>query len=162
MVVSEQRSVMVALIEDILVAGPYRGRRALIALAARLGAGAVFIAFGAAKFTGHTTEVASFKSYGLPYPDEFVYSIGALELAGGALLIAGLGTRFAALGLAGDMVGAIVASGILQGEFISLTLAPVQLAVMTYLLWTGPGCWALDRRLVLAARRRTPGRPAPP
>lgn len=130
-----------------LIAGPARGRRAALALTARLGAGAVFVAFGAGKFASHAAEADSFERYGLPHPDTFVYAIGALELVGGALLIVGLATRLAALGLAGDMVGAIIVSGILRGEAISLTLAPAQLAAMLYLLWAGPGCRALDRRL---------------
>ncbi len=138
---------MFAHLREVLVAGPRTGRRATIALGARLGAGVVFVVFGIGKFTSHASEVDSFRTYGLPWPDAFVYAIGALELLGGALLIAGLATRLAALALAGDMVGAIVVSGILQGEAISLTLAPAQLAAMLYLLWTGPGCWALDRRL---------------
>jgi putative oxidoreductase len=75
-----------------------------------------------------------------------------VELLGGALLIAGLPTRLAAIVLAGNMVGAIVVSGIMQGEAISLTLAPAQLAAMIYLLWTGPGAPALDHRVNRPAR----------
>jgi hypothetical protein len=36
------------------------------------------------------------------------------------------------------MLGAIVVSGIKQGEVISLTPAPALLVVMAFLLWTGP------------------------
>jgi putative oxidoreductase len=70
-----------------------------------------------------------------------------IEIAGGLLLLVGLGTRLAALVLAGDMVGAIVASGIGEGEAISLTLAPALLVAMAYLVWVGAGSHALDRRL---------------
>jgi putative oxidoreductase len=108
-------------------------------LAVRLAAGVVFIGFGAAKFASHASEVDSFRAYGLPAPDAFVYATGAIELLGGALLVAGLATRLAAIALAGIMVGAIVVSGVLQGEAISLTLAPAQLAAMIYVLWTDPG-----------------------
>ncbi|HEY6399107.1 MAG TPA: DoxX family protein [Solirubrobacteraceae bacterium] len=111
--------------------------RALLAL--RLLSGGVFVAFGAGKFINHATELASFKSYGLPAPEAFVAAIGVLELVGGALLIAGLFTRPAAFALAGDMVGAIIVSGIAKGELISLTLAPAELVAMLVLLWTGPG-----------------------
>jgi putative oxidoreductase len=130
-----------------LVAGPTVGPRASSALLARLGAGAVFVAFGVAKFTSHASELASFTKYGLPSPDAFVYAIGVLEVVGGLLLILGLATRLAGLALAGDMVGAIVVSGIGRGELVSLTLAPAQLVAMLFLLRVGPGRWALDRRL---------------
>ena len=111
----------------------------------RIAAGAVFLAFGVAKFTAHESEVASFESYGLPAPEAFTYAIGVLEVAGGLLLIAGVLTRLAALALAGDMIGAIVVSGIAEGEPISLTLAPALLVVMLVLLRFGPGRPALRR-----------------
>jgi hypothetical protein len=55
----------------------------------------VFVAFGAGKFVNHASELASFKSYGLPAPGAFVVLIGLIELVGGALVIAGwlLGRR---------------------------------------------------------------------
>jgi putative oxidoreductase len=106
---------------------------------ARIAAGVVFVVFGIGKFSQHATEVDSFRTYGLPSPDAFVYLIGVLEIGGGLLLIAGLLTRLAALALAGDMVGAIAVSGIKEGEVISLTLAPALLVVMVVLLSrTGP------------------------
>jgi putative oxidoreductase len=119
---------------------PDRSRRVpasdLMAVA-RVVAGLVFLGFGAAKFLNHATEVDSFHTYGLPWPDAFVYAIGAVEVVGGLLLILGLATRFAALALAADMLGAIAVSGIKEGEPISLTLAPALLVIMVLLLW-GP------------------------
>jgi uncharacterized membrane protein YphA (DoxX/SURF4 family) len=56
-------------------------------------------------------------------------------------------TRLVAAVLAGNTIGAIVVSGILQNEVLSLTLAPGLLAAMLYVLWIGPGPFALDRRL---------------
>jgi putative oxidoreductase len=79
--------------------------------ALRFAAGSVFVAFGAGKFVNHASELASFKSYGLPAPELFVPVIGVIELVGGMLLIVGIVTRPAALVLAGDMIGAIVVSG---------------------------------------------------
>jgi putative oxidoreductase len=108
----------------------------------------VFVAFGAGKFVNHASELASFKTYGLPAPEVFVIVIGAIELIGGVLLIAGILTRPAALVLAGDMVGAIIVSGIAKGEVISLTLAPAELLAMLVLLRTGPG--ALTGRALAA------------
>ena len=105
---------------------------------ARVAAGLVFMGFGAAKFLNHATEAASFRTYGLPLPDEFVYAIGAVEIVGGLLLILGLATRLAALVLAADMVGAIAVSGIKEGEPISLTLAPALLVIMLLLVRSNP------------------------
>jgi len=123
----------------------------------RWAAGSVFVVFGIGKFTDHGREVASFETYGLPSPDAFAYLIGALEIVGGALLLAGLLTRFAALALAGDMVGAIALSGIGQGEVVpSLTLAPLLLVAMLFLLWIGPGDRALDRRLLSRRSHQAP------
>jgi putative oxidoreductase len=107
--------------------------------------GSVFVVFGAGKFVNHSSELASFKSYGLPAPELFVVAIGVIELIGGLLLIAGVLTRPAALMLAGDMIGAIVVSGVGKDEVISLTLAPAQLVAMLLLLWTGPGTLSVYR-----------------
>ncbi|MEO7117357.1 MAG: DoxX family membrane protein [Candidatus Limnocylindrales bacterium] len=132
---------------SVLVAGPREGRAATAAFCVRLAGGFVFVVFGVAKFTSHASEVASFREYGLPSPEVFVAAIGVLEIVGGLLLIAGLATRLAALALAGDMVGAIITSGIGEGELISLTLAPAELLGMLFLLRAGPGRAALDHRL---------------
>jgi putative oxidoreductase len=128
----------------LLLAGPRDGRPATAALVVRVLAGLVFISFGVGKFSHHADEVASFIEYGLPSPDAFVYAIGVLELAGGLMLVLGLGTRVAAFLLACDMVGAIAVSGIPLGEWVSLTVAPVELVACLYVLRVGPGRRALD------------------
>jgi putative oxidoreductase len=110
--------------------------------ALRVISGVVFVVFGAGKFVNHSSELASFRSYGLPAPEVFVIVIGVIELVGGVLLIANWFVKPAALVLAADMVGAIVVSGIAKGELISLTLAPAELLVMLALLltpWGGAG-----------------------
>ena len=113
----------------------------------RLLAGGVFVIFGIGKFTDHGSELASFRAYGLPAPDVLVVIVGLIELFGGSLLIAGVLTRPAALVLAGNMVGAIVVSGIAKGELVSLTLAPAELVAMLVLLWLGPGAYSLGNEL---------------
>jgi putative oxidoreductase len=121
--------------------------------ATRWASGAVFVVFGAGKFVNHASETSSFQGYGLPWPILFTDAIGVLELVGGVLLIAGLATRVVALLLAGDMIGAIVVSGLMRGETISLTLAPVMLVAMVVLVALGPGRLSLDAEL-LARRPR--------
>ena len=133
--------------------GPPAGSATCWALTlARCSSAIVFVGFGIGKFTNHGAEVASFKGYGLPAPEAFSSAIGVVELLGGLLLLAGLGTRIASALLAGDMVGAIVVSGILHGERISLTLAPALLAGMLLLIALGPGNLSPGARL---ARRRS-------
>jgi putative oxidoreductase len=122
----------------------------------RWASGIVFVSFGAGKFVNHASEASSFESYGLPWPGVFADAIGVLELLGGALLLVGLLTRLAALVLAGDMIGAIVVSGLLRGEAISLTLAPALLVAMAALAVLGPGRLALDSTVY--ANRRRPDR----
>jgi putative oxidoreductase len=117
----------------------------------RLGAGIVFVIFGAGKFTAHASELSSFRGYGLPAPAAFVDAIGALEIIGGIMLVVGALTRVAALLLAGDMLGAIAVAGIGHGEAIpSLTLAPVLLGALVFLLYLGPGSVAIDSRFAKA------------
>jgi putative oxidoreductase len=131
---------------------------------ARIAAGLVFLAFGVAKFANHATELDAFRAYGLPLPEAFVYAVGVVEVVGGLLLILGLATRLSALVLAADMVGAIVVSGIKEGEPISLTLAPILLVVMLLLLWSDraarPGLVSADRPGAYEANE-PPGHGAP-
>ena len=57
--------------------------------------------------------------------------------------------------LAGDMIGAVVVSGVAMGGLVSLTLAPAELVAMLVLLWTGPGATSL--RPSPPTTRQTPG-----
>jgi putative oxidoreductase len=100
----------------------------------RLVPGVVFIVFGADEFVNHSRNVRSFALYGLPSPSAFSYAIGTLEIVGGLALLAGIALLPVAIALAGDMVGAIVVSGIALGEPVSLSLAPAMLAAMLVLI----------------------------
>lgn len=131
-------------VRRLLFAGPRSGDAATAALVARVVAGVVFVAFGIGKFTHYDQELASFEEYGLPAPEATVYAIGVLEVVGGLMLLLGIGTRVAALLLAGNMAVAIVVSGIALGEWISLTIAPTMLLLCLFLLYVGPGRRALD------------------
>lgn len=119
-----------------LAAERYGGRPAR---AVAIVAGIVFVVFGLGKFVDHAEELRSFREYGLPWPELFVIAVGLVEVVGGALLVAGRWLRLAALALAGDMVGAIVVAGIGSGNVVpSLTLAPVLLVAMIYLIAVAP------------------------
>jgi len=100
----------------------------------RLVPGVVFVIFGADEFVNHARDVRSFTLYGLPSPSAFSYAVGSLEIFGGLALLAGIALLPVAIALAGDMVGAIVVSGIALGELVSLTLAPAMLVAMLALI----------------------------
>jgi putative oxidoreductase len=100
----------------------------------RIAPGAVFVIFGADEFVNHARNVRSFTLYGLPSPSAFSYAIGSLEISGGLALLWGVALLPVAIALAGDMVGAIVVSGIALGELVSLTLAPAMLVAMLALI----------------------------
>jgi putative oxidoreductase len=128
----------------------------LPAVAVRLAAGGIFVGFGLSKFTHHAKEARSFARYGLPDPEVFTYATGTLELTLGIALLLGLLTRLTALGLAGNMVGAICTGGRVDGGFVNLVLAPILLVAMLFLVRVGAGRWSLDgliaRRLRAALR----------
>jgi putative oxidoreductase len=74
----------------------------------RLGLGAVFLAHGYAKLAVFTLPgtIAYFEGHGLP--GWTVYPVLAVELLGGACLVAGIHVRLAALALLPVMLGALV------------------------------------------------------
>lgn len=126
------------------------GRAALVPTALRVAAGSVFVILSTEKFFDHAETVEKFVTYGFSDPSVIVYLVGLVELGSGVMLLAGLGTRLAALGLAGDMIGAILTAGLAVGGPIHLGLAPALLLTMLVLLWTGPGALAVDNRVARA------------
>jgi uncharacterized membrane protein YphA (DoxX/SURF4 family) len=101
----------------------------------RLLTGLAFVVAGIPKFAANAWEVRAFESFGLPWPHAFVILIGAIEIAGGLLLLADRLIRPTALVLAAVMVGAIVSSGLGHGDVVpSLTVAPLLLAAALSLL----------------------------
>jgi putative oxidoreductase len=155
-----------------LVDVPTEGQRWIVLI--RLMAGGVFLWEGVLKFVfPGSLGVRRFLLIGIPAPDLMAPFIGGLEIVAGALLIAGLLTRPAALLLIADIVVAFVTTKIplLLGT-TRLPLPPVdpqigfwamlhegrsdyaQLMFTAFLLIAGPGAWALDA--ILARRRLEP------
>jgi uncharacterized membrane protein YphA (DoxX/SURF4 family) len=98
-------------------------------------AGVVFFFAGLVKFVFHHSELHAFRSFGLPWPSALEIFAGVLEIAGGILLVLRRWVTPTAVLLAATMVVAIASSGIGHGDVIpSLTLAPVLLVAMLYLL----------------------------
>jgi putative oxidoreductase len=130
---------------------PETTAKTLFAVAVRLAAGVVFVSFGVGKFSDHTSEVMSFVHYGVPLAGVSVWIVGLVETIGGLMLFAGILTRWAAVALAGDMIGVIATAGRVDGGWLNLGLAPLLLVGMLLVLWTGPGALSLD---ALIARHR--------
>jgi uncharacterized membrane protein YphA (DoxX/SURF4 family) len=100
--------------------------------------GVVFVFAGLVKFVFHHWELHAFRSFGLPWPSALELVAGALETAGGVLLVARRFTAPVAALLAVTMIVAIAASGIGHGDVIpSLTLAPALLIATLYILARG-------------------------
>jgi uncharacterized membrane protein YphA (DoxX/SURF4 family) len=101
-------------------------------------AGVIFFFAGLVKFVFHHWELHAFRSFGLPWPTALEIFAGVLETAGGVLLTLRRCVAPVAALLAVTMVVAICASGIGHGDVIpSLTLAPLLLIAMLYLLRAG-------------------------
>ncbi|MGQ0838229.1 DoxX family protein [Actinokineospora sp.] len=123
------------------------GRAAVATAVLRIVTGLFFVLAAIPKFAAHDFELAEFARFGLPESSALVYLVGLLELGGGLMLVLGVGTRLAALGLAVNMAGAIATAGVKVGGPFHLGVAPALLLAMVFLLWAGPGVAALDRRL---------------
>jgi uncharacterized membrane protein YphA (DoxX/SURF4 family) len=123
------------------------GRAARATSVLRIVIGVIFVFFGVLKFVFDEAELAYFVQWGFPDSMLIVYLVGLLEVGAGLLLIVGLATRLAALGLAITMVGAILTAGLTEGGWFHLGFAPAMLLANLYLIWSGSGARALDRRL---------------
>jgi len=136
----------------------------LAALVVRGVLGFVFIAHGGQKLFGwfggggvHGT-TAFFRIVGIPAADAFAYVVGVTEFFGGVLLVVGLLTFVAALGLLIDMAVAIATvshafsffsqTKVGYGWELNLTLMGLAAA----LLIMGPGAWSIDAALGLTRR----------
>jgi putative oxidoreductase len=126
------------------------GRAARVTAGVRIFVGLVFVFFGGLKFLITEIEVAEFVRFGFPESPLVVHLVGLVEVVAGVMLVIGLGTRLAALGLAVVMAGAILTAGLTVGGPFHLGLAPALLAANVWLLVAGPGSPAMDRRLVRA------------
>jgi putative oxidoreductase len=145
------------------VAAVARASDRLLSLAARLGwlppllarvvLGVVFLRTGWGKLHSLDTVAQFFASLGIPAPGLHAAVVAVVETAGGALLLAGLGARLAALPLAATMVVATATAQWPQAQSALDLTATVELAYLALLVWlavAGPGAASLDH---LLARR---------
>ena len=125
-----------------------------LSLAGRLLLALLFLPAGFGKLTGFAGTVGYIASVGLPLPQLGAVVALVVEIAGGIALIAGFGTRFAALALA---LFTLVASFFFHNywgvpaeqQFMQSLLFYKNIAVVGGLLtlaaW-GPGAWSIDAR----------------
>lgn len=134
-------------------------------LLARVTVGLVFVTTGWGKLQNLDRVIAFFQSLGIPAPEYQAPFVAATELTCGLLLVAGLGTRFAAVPLVVTMLVAIRTAlwGELEGtidlfgreEYLFIVL-------LAWLAVAGAGAVSLDAIVVRFLRRgaaagRNPG-----
>ncbi len=114
----------------------------------RLAAGLTLVVVSLSKFTRHQDLVEAFERYGIPFPEQSVYVAGTVEGVGGVLLILGLVTRVAALVVAGNMAVAVLTGGRIDADLYHTGLGSLLFAAAAFLVWSGPGRWAIDNAWV--------------
>ena len=137
-------------------------------------AGSVFLWEGVLKFVYANQGVGRFTKLAMPFPAFTATFVGGLEIVGGLLLLAGLGTRLSAVPFVIEMVVAMLSTkpAIFLGTSpLPLPPAPPQIGMWAvlheirseyaqlmsclFLLVAGPGPWSLDAWL-----RSAPARPS--
>jgi putative oxidoreductase len=133
-------------------------------LVARLALGALFVPAGYGKIAGFAGTAGYIASQGVPLPQVAAALAVAIELGLGLMLVAGLRTRWAALGLAAF----VVAITPIFHAFWSLP--PAQAGMQAIMFWknvgivggllllatTGGGRWSVDGLQSGAPRRAVP------
>lgn len=133
-----------------------------LALAGRLLLASLFLPAGIGKLTGFAGTIAYISSAGLPMPALAAAAALIVEIGGGAALIAGAGTRIAALVLA---LFTLVASFVFHAywavpadqQYVTQLLFFKNIAVagglLTLAAW-GAGAWSIDARMAKNSRHR--------
>ncbi|WP_051341955.1 DoxX family protein [Pseudonocardia spinosispora] len=126
------------------------GRAAIANVVARVLAGLAFLPAGGMKFLDLDATAQGLVPLGLPAWPVLALLLGLVEVVGGLMLLAGLGTRLAALGLFIAMIGANIENAMVMPAALPVTL--LLLVLTGYLLWAGPGPYAVDNKLAARAQ----------
>ena len=127
----------------------------------RLAVGAVFLSEGIQKFIfPEELGAGRFMKIGIPNPQLMAPFVGVFEVGCGALILAGLLTRFAAIPMIIDMIVAISTTKIpmlLKSGFWAMAHEArtdwAMLLGSIFLLIVGAGGWSLDARLSREVKR---------
>ncbi|KZZ84056.1 MULTISPECIES: DoxX family protein [Bacillaceae] len=113
--------------------------------------GIIFILHGYMKFAGGIEQTAEFfASLGLP--GFMAYAVAVIELAGGILILIGLGTRIVSVLIAIIMLGAIFTVGLKKGFIGGYELDAALLAMALSLAFTGSGAYSAEGLLKKRSR----------
>jgi putative oxidoreductase len=137
--------------------GPASPRQLSLGIAlVRIITGVIFVAHGYQKFFvfGIAGVTGAFAQMGVPAPSITAPLVAVVELAGGIALILGLLTRVAALGLAIDMLGAMLIVHVKQGFFLpnGVEFVLMLFVACVALVVAGAGALSIDEAI---ARRRS-------
>jgi putative oxidoreductase len=127
---------------------------------ARFTLGVLFMSTGWGKVHSLDKVTAFFTELGIPAPGFHAPFVSFVELIGGALLLGGLASRFAAVPLLVSMLVAIVTAQREQVHGLADLFGLVEWTYFALLLWiaaAGPGRLSLDHLLF---GRRSPSAPA--
>lgn len=120
----------------------------------RIAVGSVFLSEGIQKFLyPDTLGVGRFIKIGIPFPDVTAPFVGVVEMVCGTLVLAGLGTRLAAVPLVCVMLVAIATTKVpilLQKGFFAMAHEArtdwAMLLGSIFLIAVGAGPWSMDGR----------------
>lgn len=119
-------------------------------LIVRLVLGVAFATTGWGKLQDLNTVGGFFESLGIPAPHAAAMIVSSIELVGGVMLLLGLGTRVAALLLAGVMAVAIWTAKLPELHGIVDLAGTIELAYLASFVWvvvSGGGAASVDRLL---------------